>query len=71
MGKRGRNHILKNVTWVALAIGTSIVEFSSFVARRDVDLCKVADSGDLNVFWSLDKVDTLEGFIREDTRAAA
>ena len=57
-GERGRNHI-KTVTWVPLAIGTSIVEFASFVTRRDVDLCEVTDSGDLNIFWSLDKVDAL------------
>ena len=37
-------------TWVALAIRTSVVQFTPRITCRDVDLCQVADSCNLNVF---------------------
>lgn len=66
-----RKKILWKRTWVALSIGTSVVEFTTGITCWDVDLCKVANSSDLNVFWSFDKVDALEGFIWEDTGSAS
>lgn len=52
-----------------LTIGTSVIQFAAFIFLLNVELGEIADTSDLNIVWSLDKVDTLEGTIRDKTRA--
>ena len=60
----------KRQTWVALAIGTSVVQFTSGITCRYVDLCQVTNSRNLNVFWSGDEVDALESRVWNEMSAA-
>lgn len=54
---------------IAVSISTVIIQFSSFVTSRDVNLGEISDAGDLDIFWCLDKVNSSERSCRHDTSA--
>jgi hypothetical protein len=67
--KAGSGHSFAKKLCV-LTIGTPVVQFTAFVSLLNVELGEIADTSDLNVIRSLDKVDTLKGTVRDETRAA-
>lgn len=54
---------------VSVTIGTMVVQFSSLVTGRNVDLGKVANTSDLNIIGCLDKVYSCECSCWHDPRA--
>jgi len=55
---------------IALAVGTSVVQFTTRITLGDVDFGEVSNTCDLNVFAGLYKVNTTKGAIRHGTCAA-
>jgi hypothetical protein len=52
-------------------ISTPVVQFTSGVTLGDVDFGEIADTGNLDVFRGLDKMDTLEGAVGDGAGATA
>lgn len=52
-----------------LTVGTPVIQFTTFITLLNIELGEIADTSDLNIIWSLDKVDTLKSTVRDKTRA--
>ena len=50
-------------------ISTSVVQFTTRITLRDIDLGEVANTGYLNIFGGPDKVNTFQGTVREGSSA--
>jgi hypothetical protein len=64
-------HAAVSRTRVALAVSTTVVEFSSRITLGNVHLSEVANTSDLDIFSGLDEVDTLEGSVRDGAGSTA
>jgi len=53
--------------WISTTIGAPVVQLSAFVASLDVHLGEVTDTSHLNIILRPDKVNTLQGAIRNRT----
>ena len=51
-----------------LTIGTPVIQFATFILLLYVELGEIANTSDLNIIWSLDKVHTLQSTVRDKTR---
>ena len=69
--KTSINHCIKGKKQKKHTISTPVVQFTSGVTLGDVDFGKIADTGNLDVFRGLDKVDTLEGAVGNGAGATA
>jgi len=68
-GESVREH--KPADRVTIAVSTVWVELASSVSRRNVELCQVTGTSDLNVIGCLDEVGSLNGAVGHETRTGS
>jgi len=67
--KSGREY--KTSNWIAFAVRTMRIQFSSGVSSRDIYFGQVTNTSDLDVVWGLYKVRASNGTIRDKARSIA